>query len=187
MRYGDAKEFHGKEYHGMKVGGTHRWDYTEAVWEERKLDPARWEVTFRANKRRKSRAPRGSGAGIGSGYHWLIVAHQWVHKTDANTYSTVLEGHKYLVSFKKPDWGKWNTQFRNQKGARAKAIKCLHDALARLEAGDGGQLEDPKHKAALTALEKAAAAIAPLASGGARPKRMTRPSRSRPRKAIETE
>ncbi|MEA3143351.1 MAG: hypothetical protein QOG31_675 [Thermoplasmata archaeon] len=116
-RYGDAKEFHGKAYHGMKVGGVHRWDYPDGYWEESKLDPQRWEVMFRSLKRRRGKAPRGSGAGVGSGYHWLIVAHQWVHKLDANTYSTILEGHKYLVAFKKPDWGKWNTQFRNQKGA----------------------------------------------------------------------
>ncbi|MFO1535573.1 MAG: hypothetical protein ABR586_07915, partial [Thermoplasmatota archaeon] len=84
-RYGDPKEFKGRQYHGMKVGGVHKWDYPDGVWEERKLDPQRWQVTFRSLKRRRGRAPRGSGAGVGSGYHWLIVAHQWVRKLDANT------------------------------------------------------------------------------------------------------
>ncbi|HEX2065594.1 MAG TPA: hypothetical protein VHI93_02170, partial [Candidatus Thermoplasmatota archaeon] len=95
-RYGDVKEFRGKAYHGMKVGGVHRWDYPDGYWEERKVDPQRWEVMFRSLKRRKGKAPRGSGAGVGSGYHWLIVAHQWVHKLDDNTYSTLMEGSKYL-------------------------------------------------------------------------------------------
>ncbi|MEA3202507.1 MAG: hypothetical protein QOI63_173 [Thermoplasmata archaeon] len=158
-RYADAKEFHGQEYHGMKVGGVHRWDYPDGVWEERKVDPGRWQVSFRSLKRRKSTAPRGSGAGVGSGYHWLIVAHQWAKKLDANTYATLLEGDKYLVAFRKPDWGKWNTQFRHQKGARAKAIKCLQDSLARLESGSG-DLEDPRGKAALARLEAAATEIA---------------------------
>jgi hypothetical protein len=181
MLYGDAKEFHGKQYHGMRVGGVHRWDYPDGVWEEQKLDTGRWKVAFRSLKRRRSKAPRGSGAGVGSGYHWLIVAHQWVRKLDANTYSTVMEGHKYLVSFKKPDWGKWNTQFRNQKGARAKTIKCLQDAVARLEAGEGGELEDPRQRAALANLEKAAAAIAPIeAPKRARPARRSRKKPAHP-------
>jgi len=180
-RYGEAKEFRGKTYHGMKVGGVHRWDYTESTWEERKLDPGRWEVLFTSNKRRKGRAPRGSGAGVGSGYHWLIVAHQWVRKVDANLYTTVMEGHKYLVSFKKPDWGKWNTQFRHQKGARAKAIKCLQDALARLESGEGGDLEDLRHLAVLAKLEAAAKEVAAVAA----PVRPPRPKRRRAAHPLE--
>lgn len=159
-RYGDPKEFQGRQYHGMKVGGVHKWTYPDGVWEERKLDPQRWEVTFRSLKRRRTRAPRGSGAGVGSGYHWLIVAHQWAHKLDANTYATLMEGHKYLVAFKKPDWGKWNTQFRHQKGARAKTLKALQDAIARVEAGEDGDLEDPRQRRLLAELEATATEIA---------------------------
>ena len=152
-RYGEAKEYHGKTYHGMKVGGVHRWSYPDGEWTERKVEPDRWDVTFTSLKRRKRRAPARSGAETGSGYHWLIVAHQWVEKLDANTYSTQMEGSKYLVAFKKPDWPVWNTQFRNAKRrARERAIAALEDALRRLREADDAVLEDPHDAKALPAL-----------------------------------
>jgi hypothetical protein len=65
-----------------------------------------------------------------------------VKKVDENTYTTVMEGRKHLVAFKKPDWEKWNTQFRNQKPAREKVIRILEAALERLRSGDA-TMEDP--------------------------------------------
>lgn len=131
--YQEKKEHKGKSYSGMRVGRTHRWEYRDGVWHEKKVEPSRWEIAFASNKHRKAKAPEGSGAGPGSGYHWLIIADQWVQKKDANTYATLMEGEKHLVSFRKPEWDSWNTQFANQPSARKKTIKLLRQVLERLE------------------------------------------------------
>ena len=163
MAYRDEKTYGSSNNHGMKVGGRHLWTYPDGRWTERKVAPDRWEVTFSSLKRRNSRAPKGSGAEVGSGYHWLIVAHQWVGKLDANTYATQLEGRKYLIAFRKPDWPLWNTQFRDSKrGAKERTIAALQDAIRFVEASDEG-FEDAADPAALADL---AAAFA--AEGGAR-------------------
>jgi hypothetical protein len=152
MAYSDAKSYGSARYHGMKVGGVHHWTYPDGQWTERKVKPDRWEVTFTSLKRRNRRAPAGSGAEVGSGYHWLIVAHQWVDKLDANTYATQLEGSKYLVAFRKPDWPVWNTQLRNAKRhAKEKAIAALQDMIRRIEESDE-DLEDVVDQAALVDL-----------------------------------
>lgn len=160
-RYGEAKRHEGRTYRGMRVGGVHRWSYPDGEWTERKVAPDRWEVTFTSLKRRKRRAPARSGAETGSGYHWLIVAHQWVEKLDANTYSTQMEGAKYLVAFRKPGWPVWNTQFRNAKRhARERTIAALEAEIARLKAMDDAAFEDPHDAKALPALAATAAAPA---------------------------
>lgn len=152
MTYSDEKTYGSAKYHGMKVGGVHHWTYPDGQWSERKVKPDRWEVGFTSLKRRNRHAPSGSGAEVGSGYHWLIVAHQWVDKVDANTYATRLEGCKYLVAFKKPDWPVWNTQFRNAKRhAKEKTIVALQDMIRRIEASDE-DLEDAVDQAALVDL-----------------------------------
>jgi frataxin-like iron-binding protein CyaY len=159
-RYGEAKEFKGRAYHGMKVGGTHHWTYPDGQWTEKKVQPDRWDITFTSLKRRNKKAPRGSGAEVGSGYHWFITAHQWVEKMDANTYATHLEGSKYLIAFRKPDWPVWNTQFRNAKRkARERTVAALQDAIRRVESG-GLDLEDPERRDALAALVAHAAEVA---------------------------
>jgi len=141
-RYTDEKEFQGRKYHGMRVGGIHRWSYPDGTWKERKATPSDWGVVFTLHKRRLSKAPRGSGAGVGSEYHWLLVCEQWARKEDANTYSTVMEGKKFLVAFKKPEWPVWNTEFRNQRPAREKVIKLLEAYLERLRSQDANH-ENP--------------------------------------------
>lgn len=152
MAYADEKSYGSAKYHGMKVGGLHQWTYPDGQWTERKVAPDRWEVTFSSLKRRNRKAPANSGAGVGSGYHWLIVAHQWVDKLDANTYATQMEGTKHLVAFRKPDWPVWNTQFRNSKRhAKQKAIAALQDMIARIEAS-GEDWEDAVDQAALVDL-----------------------------------
>jgi hypothetical protein len=152
MAYSDEKSYGSAKYHGMKVGGVHHWTYPDGQWSERKVKPDRWEIGFTSLKRRNRRAPSGSGAEVGSGYHWLIVAHQWVDKLDANTYATRMEGCKYLVAFKKPDWPVWNTQFRNAKRhAKEKTIAALQDMIRRIEASDE-DLEDVVDQAALVDL-----------------------------------
>lgn len=132
MAYEDKKEFEGRAYSGMRVGGIHRWNYPDGSWHERKVEPSRWRFTFTSHKHRRARAPEGSGAGVGSAYHWYVTAHQWVEKQDANTYATMMEGEKHLLGFRKPEWREWNTQFKNQRSSRERLIRVLEGMLEEL-------------------------------------------------------
>lgn len=136
MAYEATKEHKGKKYSGMRVGGVHRWTYPDGVWNERKRTPNTWDFAFASDKRRRAKAPKGSGAATGSEYHWYITAHQWVRKVDANTYETFMGGQKHLVAFRKPDWDVFNTQFRNQPSAKQKVLDILEETIDRLRAED---------------------------------------------------
>ena len=118
--YNALKSFNGQVYSGMAVGGSHTWKYDEGTWKETKEEPDLWRIDYRTNKRRAKRAPEGSGAPVGTEYHWLIVGHQvcagfflsgvekissgiaysgqHVKKVDANTYETYLTGSKCVES-----------------------------------------------------------------------------------------
>ena len=50
--YNEYKEFQGRKYTGMRVGGTHHWYYDKGEWKERKVAPDKWEFTYDTNKRR---------------------------------------------------------------------------------------------------------------------------------------
>ncbi|MDQ3840691.1 MAG: hypothetical protein M3297_15665 [Thermoproteota archaeon] len=86
--YNEYKEFEGRKYTGMRVGGIHRWYYDRGEWKEKKVAPDKSEFTYATNKRRAWNAPEGSGASVGTEYYWYILAHQNVRKLDANTYTT---------------------------------------------------------------------------------------------------
>jgi hypothetical protein len=83
--YDKVKEFAGKRYTGMRVGRSHKWRYDAGEWSERKVTPDRCEFRYAVVKRRAGRAPEGSGAPVGTAYHWYIVADQVVTKLDANS------------------------------------------------------------------------------------------------------
>lgn len=74
--YNALKTFKGQVYSGMAVGGSHTWNYDQGVWKEAKIEPDLWKIDYRTAKRRTRKAPKGSGAPVGTQYHWLIVAHQ---------------------------------------------------------------------------------------------------------------
>jgi hypothetical protein len=74
--YNTLKSFHGQIYSGMAIGGSHTWNYDQGVWKETKEEPDLWKINYETTKRRARNAPRGSGAPVGTEYHWLIVAHQ---------------------------------------------------------------------------------------------------------------
>lgn len=74
--YNELKTFKGQIYSGMAVGGSHTWNYDQGVWHETKEEPDFWKIDYKATKRRTRNAPKGSGAPVGTEYHWLIVAHQ---------------------------------------------------------------------------------------------------------------
>jgi hypothetical protein len=131
--YNKFKEFEGQIYTGAKVGRGQRWYYKTGEWKEKKVAPDRWEFTYEVPKRRAGKAPAGSGAPVGTEYHWYILAHQMVRKLDANNYSTSMSGLKYKLSHKRADKDKWNSSDRAQ---RKRLIKILKDLADRLEKGN---------------------------------------------------
>ena len=60
--YNSFKEFQGKQYTGMKIGRSHKWNYDKGVWRETKVTPDRWELTFNVIKRRAGHAPGPPGS-----------------------------------------------------------------------------------------------------------------------------
>lgn len=74
--YNEFKEFEGKKYTGMKVGGGHKWYYDKGEWKEKKVAPDKWTIEFAVKKRRAGKAPKGSGVPVGTEYHWYILAYQ---------------------------------------------------------------------------------------------------------------
>src|SRR5829696_8540749 len=128
--YNEYKEFEGRKYTGMKVGGTHQWNYERGEWREKKTAPDKWEFTYATNKRRAWNAPEGSGVPVGTEYHWYILAHQNVRKLDANSYTTSLTGLKYKLAHKRADKDKWSA---SAKAQRNRLIRVLQDLIAQLE------------------------------------------------------
>ncbi|KAI6044004.1 hypothetical protein EDC04DRAFT_501655 [Pisolithus marmoratus] len=130
-RFDELKSFKGQRYSGMAIGGTHRWTYDGGQWVETKEEPDLWKVKFEAKKHRNRNAPKGSGAPVGTQYHWLIVAHQYVVKEDANTYSTRMEGHKYKLAHKSVGTNSWSVN--TVKGQRDREIELLEDSIRRVK------------------------------------------------------
>jgi hypothetical protein len=128
--YNKFKEFEGKKYTGMKVGGHHKWYYDKGVWEEKKIAPDRWEFTYDVTKRRAGHAPEGSGAPLGTEYHWYILADQIVRKLDANNYTTSMTGFKYKLAHKRAEKGKWNITDNIQK---QRLIQILEELIGQLK------------------------------------------------------
>jgi hypothetical protein len=128
--YDQVKEFNGKRYTGMAVGRSHKWRYDAGEWKERKVTPDRWEFTYAVVKRRSGRAPEGSGAPVGTAYHWYIVADQTVTKLDANSYMTEMVGHKLKLGHRRADKTSWNASDRAQ---RKQLVKLLRELIVDLE------------------------------------------------------
>lgn len=128
--YNRYKLFEGSQYTGMKIGRSHKWYYDEGVWKDKKITPDKWEINYNVTKRRAGNAPEGSGAAIGTKYHWLIIAHQIVTKLNANDYSTSMTGLKFKIAHQRADNESWSA---SDKAQRRKAIKVLKELLAELE------------------------------------------------------
>ena len=114
MAYDDLKDFNGQKYTGMRIGGTHNWTYPNGRWFERKIEPNLWSFEFKSAKTRKWKSPSGSGAGIGSAYHWYIGANQYVRKVDDDEYQTLMEGLKFKVGHRRPHWKSWSYEYPEQ-------------------------------------------------------------------------
>jgi hypothetical protein len=128
--YNQYKEFEGHQYTGMKIGRSHHWIYDSGEWKETKITPDLWEISYAVTKRRKGRAPEGSGVPVGTEYHWYILAHQMVKKLDANAYTTSLAGLKYKLAHKRADKEKWSATPPTQ---RKHLIKFLKELITHLE------------------------------------------------------
>jgi hypothetical protein len=130
VSYDAVKEYEGRRYTGMRVGGSHSWYYRQGEWKETKVTPDKWQFTYEVNKRRKWNAPEGSGALVGTEYHWYIVAHQTVRKLDANEYSTSMTGVKYKLAHRRADTGEWSASERAQV---RRLIAILEENVTQLQ------------------------------------------------------
>jgi len=128
--YNQYKKFNGKQYTGMAIGRSHKWYYDKGEWKEKKVTPDDWEFNYNVTKRRAGKAPEGSGAPVGTEYHWYILAHQNVKKLNANDYSTEMSGLKVKIAHKRADHDKWNISDRAQ---RRRLIKVLQDMIDKLQ------------------------------------------------------
>jgi hypothetical protein len=128
--YNEYKDYEGKKYTGMRVGGTHQWYYDKGEWKEKKITPDKWEFTYATNKRRAWRAPEGSGVPVGTEYHWYLLADQNVRKIDANSYTTSMEGLKYKLARKRAEIGKWSSTEYAQK---ERLIQIFEELIERLK------------------------------------------------------
>ena len=136
--YDDVKEFEGRKYTGMRVGGKHSWYYGEGEWEETKVAPDKWQFAYAVKKRRKWDAPEGSGAPTGTEYHWYILAHQNVRKLNANEYATSMTGVKFKLAHRRAGNEEWSAGGRAQL---RQLIAILEENIVQLkrELGGAGQ------------------------------------------------
>ena len=141
--YNRYKIHEGRQYTGMQIGRSHKWYYDKGEWKETKITPDLWRIFYSVTKRRAGKAPEGSGAKVGTAYHWYIMAHQRVEKLNANDYSTTLMGLKYKLAHKRADNNKWNAKAPAQRTLLIKAlkewIKMLEKETIPLELEDDGK------------------------------------------------
>jgi hypothetical protein len=128
--YNAFKTYEGKLYTGAKVGRGQKWRYDAGEWKERKVRPDKWEFTYAVTKRRAGHAPEGSGAPVGTEYHWYVMAHQVVKKLNANDYSTAMSGVKYKLAHKRAGKEDWSAADPAQ---RRRLAAILEDMLADLK------------------------------------------------------
>ena len=149
--YNKLKTFAGKRYTGMKVGGRHKWYYDPGEWREQKVTPDEWTFTYAVKKRRAGKAPEGSGAPVGTGYNWYIVATQIVKKLDANTYSTEMVGAKHKIAHMRAGSQAWNASEPTMKKRMAKVLEEMAASLRAEADGEAVPQADeeatPKPKA----------------------------------------
>jgi len=100
--------------------------------ERKKVTPDKWEFTYNVTKRRAGKAPEGSGAPVGTEYHWYILADQTVTKLDANNYSTSMTGLKYKLAHKRAEKEKWSASENAQKN---RLLKILHEMADEIKNG----------------------------------------------------
>src|SRR4051794_28211655 len=128
--YDRFKEHEGKRYTGMQIGRGHKWQYDAGAWTEKKVTPDKWEFQYSVVKRRKGRAPEGSGAPVGTAYDWYILAHQIVTKLDANSYTTEMAGVKHKGGDKRAEKTTWSA---SERAGRKRLVQILRKMTRELE------------------------------------------------------
>ena len=131
--YNNLKRYGDQIYSGMKVGGTHKWHYDNGKWIETKLSPEKWKFKFDSVKTRFHEAPLNSGAENNTKFHWFIIANQIATKLDKDSYMTKMNGVKFKVGHKSPEWSAYTYDFPKQESYTQKVIKILEDTLSRLK------------------------------------------------------
>ena len=136
MSFNSLKNYQGKIYSGMEVGGELNWNYPNGKWSEVKVAPDRWRIKFESSKKRIVPAPLNSGAALRTMYNWFIIADQKVTKVDKDTYQTLLEGIKYKLGHKRPYWKTWSYNYKEQLSYKERVIKILEESLRKLKGGE---------------------------------------------------
>jgi hypothetical protein len=130
--YNARKEHDGKTYTGMAIGRAHKWNYDKGVWRETKITPDQWELTYDVVKRRAGRAPEGSGAPVGTAYHWFILAHQYVEKLNADDYWTSMVGLKFKLAHKRATKQTWSASNEAQRKSLVKILKSFIEEIEKV-------------------------------------------------------
>ena len=125
-------------YTGMRIGGSHRWNYEHGTWQEVKTAPDRWKMRFDCVKHRFKPAPPNSGARVKTKYHWYIIADQVATKLNANSYMTKMSGVKFKIGHKRPNWRRFSYQYPEQSSYRERVIQILETALKKLKEEENG-------------------------------------------------
>lgn len=120
-------------YTGMKIGNSHLWNYDGGQWYEVKVAPDRWKIKFDCVKSRFNTAPTYSGANINTKYHWYIIADQLATKLDSNSYMTTMNGIKFKIGHKRPNWKHFSYEYPEQKSYKERVIEILEHILKKLK------------------------------------------------------
>ena len=131
--YNTFKTHDNKVYTGMRVGGSHHWNYNEGKWFETKEAPDKWRFTYDSVKTRIKTAPKNTGASIQTKFHWYIIADQIATKIDENSYMTSMKGIKFKIGHKRPYWRTFSYNYPNQLTKKQRIIKILEEILKELK------------------------------------------------------
>ncbi|NVM18825.1 MAG: hypothetical protein HWN80_14005 [Candidatus Lokiarchaeota archaeon] len=131
--YDKLKDYNGQIYTGMKIGGMHKWHYTNGEWFETKVAPDQWTFNFQSTKTRFQSAPINSGAQLKTKYHWYLIADQIASKLDANSYITNMKGIKFKIGHKRPNWKTFSYNYPEQESYKERIIKILEKTLKNLK------------------------------------------------------
>ena len=131
--YDDLKEFKGRVYTGMKIGGSHHWIYQNGRWHETKVAPDKWRFNFESLKQRSRPAGDNTGAAKGTIYHWYIIADQKATKLDNDSYQTLMNGVKFKIGHKRPYWRSFSYNYDGQLSYRERIIQVLEEILNALK------------------------------------------------------
>ena len=131
--YDKLKHYNGQIYTGMKIGGSHKWRYNNGKWFETKVTPDQWTFNFQSIKTRFQSAPMNSGAKLNTKYHWYMIADQIASKLDANSYITNMNGIKFKIGHKRPNWKTFSYNYPEQESYKDRIIKILEKTLENLK------------------------------------------------------